>query len=75
VRGSVCVRAIAAQKNAKIETQDRARSATSMKTPRIVFSSFLALVALVSIGGLAIGGLQRQCRSRGLGGASMSEPR
>jgi hypothetical protein len=42
------VRAIAAQKNAKIETQDRARSATSMKTPRIVFSSFLALVVLVA---------------------------
>jgi hypothetical protein len=42
------VRAIAAQKNAKIETQDRARSATSMKTVRIVFSSFLALVVLVA---------------------------
>ena len=41
-----------------------------MTTPRIVFSSFLALVALVSIGGLAVGGLQGQCQSRGLGGAS-----
>jgi hypothetical protein len=42
------VRAIAAQKNAKIETQDRARSATSMKALRILFSSFLALVVLVA---------------------------
>jgi hypothetical protein len=42
------VRAIAAQMNAKIETQDRARSATSMKTLRIVLCSFLALVVLVA---------------------------